>query len=146
MSRQTSTPVVHLELHTGDSAAARAFYGELCGWQPEHVQAAGRSYLALDLAHGLGGGIVECTTERSMWLPYVEVDDIHAATELARAIGAADPARAPRGPGRLAQRRGDARRRRDRLLAAEALRRNGHGLDRSYADCIFNQSVYQPCR
>ena len=88
MSRGTSTPVVHLELHTGDSAAARAFYAELCGWQPEHVQAAGRSYLALDLARGLGGGIVECTTERSMWLPYVEVDDIHAATDLARAIGA----------------------------------------------------------
>ena len=64
-------PVVHLELHTGSLERARAFYAELCGWREERVDAGQRSYLALELGHGLGGGIVECATERALWLPYV---------------------------------------------------------------------------
>ena len=30
-------PVVHLELHTGDLARARALYAELCGWPAESI-------------------------------------------------------------------------------------------------------------
>ena len=37
---------------------------------------------------GFGGGIVECGTARPLWLPYVEVDQIGAATEHARQLGA----------------------------------------------------------
>ena len=58
------------------------------------------SYLALELGGGLGGGIVECATERPLWLPYVEVDEIAAATERARALGAAvllEPREGPAG-------------------------------------------------
>jgi predicted enzyme related to lactoylglutathione lyase len=84
----TSTPVVHLELHTGDLADARAFYAELCGWRPEQIRAGARSYLAMELGGGLGGGIVECATPRAMWLPYVEVCEIGAATARARILGA----------------------------------------------------------
>ena len=81
-------PVVHLELHTGDQARASAFYAELLCWRP-HLMAAGRrSYLALDLGCGLGGGIVECATARSLWLPYVEVDQIEIFTERAQRLGA----------------------------------------------------------
>jgi predicted enzyme related to lactoylglutathione lyase len=82
-------PLVHLELHTGDRQRASAFYGELCGWRPEPVEAGDGSYLALELGRGLGGGIVECGTGRSLWLPYVEVQDVFAATERAQALGAA---------------------------------------------------------
>lgn len=82
-------PVVHLELHTGDLARARAFYGRLCGWRPQRVGTGELSYLTLDLGERLGGGIVECGTERALWLPYVEVDEIGAATERARRLGAA---------------------------------------------------------
>src|SRR5205823_4731519 len=64
--------VVHLELHTGHQAAASAFYTGLLGWTPELVESRCGSYLALDLGHGLGGGIVQCRTERPRWLPYVE--------------------------------------------------------------------------
>jgi predicted enzyme related to lactoylglutathione lyase len=80
-------PVVHLELHTGSLEGARAFYAELFGWKEEFIDA-GRPYLALELGRGLGGGIVECATDRALWLPYVEVSDITAATAGARESGA----------------------------------------------------------
>ena len=80
--------VVHLELHTRELARASEFYAALCGWPQERIDAGLGSYLALDLGPALGGGIVECGTERSLWLPYAEVADIRQATERARALGA----------------------------------------------------------
>jgi predicted enzyme related to lactoylglutathione lyase len=77
-------PVVHLELHTADRASAGDFYERCCDWQPELI---GR-YLSLELGRGLGGGIVQCRPSRPIWLPYVEVTDVHAATEGARCAGA----------------------------------------------------------
>ena len=88
MAPRTSHPVVHLELHTGDLAGARSFYERLCGWPQQRLEAEGRSYLALELGGGFGGGIVECGTPRPLWLPYVEVGEIRAATERARGLGA----------------------------------------------------------
>jgi predicted enzyme related to lactoylglutathione lyase len=88
MAPGSSKPVVHLELHTGDLPRARAFYARLCGWRPERIDAGGRSYLALELGRGVGGGIVECETRRPLWLPYVEVDEIAEVTERARLLGA----------------------------------------------------------
>jgi predicted enzyme related to lactoylglutathione lyase len=79
-----TTPVVHLELHTGDLSRARDFYDELCDWRAEPIGA----YLSLELGRGLGGGIVQCEASRPVWLPYVEVSDIHCATEAARCTGA----------------------------------------------------------
>jgi|SRR5271157_6430055 len=84
-----SNPVVHLELHTGDPAGARAFYAQLCGWRGERVHTSAGVYLALELADRLGGGIVACPAERAQWLPYVEVSQIGESTERARACGAA---------------------------------------------------------
>src|SRR5205809_1140701 len=86
--RALSKPVVHLELHSGDLQRARAFYTELCGWRPEWLDAGSRSYLAFELGGGLGGGIVECDTQRPLWLPYVEVAEIAEATDRARLLGA----------------------------------------------------------
>jgi predicted enzyme related to lactoylglutathione lyase len=77
--------LVHLELHTHDRTAARALYRELLGWRAETVAG---SYLALDLGSDVGGGIVECGTDRSAWLPYVEVDDVGAYTARAQRLGA----------------------------------------------------------
>ena len=81
-------PVVHLELHTGDESSARDFYADLCGWRAERVETRAGTYVALDLGAELGGGIVECATRKPLWLPYVEVPEIGAATERARALGA----------------------------------------------------------
>ncbi len=100
MRALTTHPVVHLELHTGDMAAARAFYAELFGWRSERIASPYGSYLALELGRELGGGMVECQTERPSWLPYVEVDRIVAATEHARGCGAAvllEPREGPAG-------------------------------------------------
>jgi predicted enzyme related to lactoylglutathione lyase len=83
-----NNPVVHLELHTADLPRARDLYAELCGWQPERIDTRHGSYLSLDIGHGLGGGIVECETRRPIWLPYVEVRDIHEVTAVARELGA----------------------------------------------------------
>jgi predicted enzyme related to lactoylglutathione lyase len=80
--------LAHLELHTPDAGRARAFYSELLGWRTELIEAAQRSYLALDVGQGLTGGIVECGAERALWLPYVSVPDIVVLTERARELGA----------------------------------------------------------
>jgi predicted enzyme related to lactoylglutathione lyase len=86
----TRKPVVHLELHTGDPARASEFYAEFCGWRSERIVAGDQSYTALELGGGFGGGGgVECDVQQPLWLPYVQVDDIHAATEQARELGAA---------------------------------------------------------
>jgi predicted enzyme related to lactoylglutathione lyase len=87
MPPRPASPVVHLELHTGDLARACAFYARLCGWRPERIQAGCGSYLALEMGDGVGGGIVECGTDRPLWLPYVEVARIDAAVEEARRLG-----------------------------------------------------------
>jgi predicted enzyme related to lactoylglutathione lyase len=88
MTPTTPTPLAHLELHTTNLAGASAFYAELLGWRPERIEAAGRSYLALDLGEGPGGGIVECGTERALWLPYVSVPEVERATQRAEDLGA----------------------------------------------------------
>ena len=74
-----------------------------------------RSSWAADSA----AAIVECETPRPLWLPYVEVADIAAATERARHARRLGPARAPRRPGRVAKCRRHAGRRGGRLLAAK---------------------------
>jgi hypothetical protein len=86
--RAGTNPIVHLELHTGDLEQACDFYRELLGWRMETVASRGNSYLALDLGGEIGGGMVECRTERAVWLPYVEVPAIGEAIDRARLFGA----------------------------------------------------------
>ena len=77
-------PVVHLELHTGDLSRACAYYEHLLGWRAEEVS----TYTAMEVGN-VGGGVVECPAAgRPLWLPYVDVPDVEAATERARAMGA----------------------------------------------------------
>lgn len=100
MRRELTAPIVHLELHTDDRTEAEAFYAQLCGWRAEQIAAGCGSYLALELGGGFSGGIVECGTRRPLWLPYVEVAEISAATERARELGASvllEPREGPTG-------------------------------------------------
>jgi predicted enzyme related to lactoylglutathione lyase len=99
VKKRASNPVVHLELHTGDLRSARAFYEGLCGWHSERIEAGGGSYLAF-ADTGVSRGIVECETSQPMWLPYVGVADIAAATDCACRLGAAvllEPREGPAG-------------------------------------------------
>ena len=91
-------PLAHLELHTPDSAAASAFYSQLLGWRPEQIRAGQRTYLAMDLGDGPSGGIVECGTDRSLWLPYVAVPEIGQVTRRAEELGASLVLDAREGP------------------------------------------------
>jgi predicted enzyme related to lactoylglutathione lyase len=81
-------PVVHLELHTGDLRAASDFYARLLQWRPERIDTEHGCYTALGCGGMIGGGVVQCATERPLWLPYVEVDRIDLVTERARSLGA----------------------------------------------------------
>jgi predicted enzyme related to lactoylglutathione lyase len=93
-------PVVHLELHTSTLSRATAFYTQLLRWRTERIEAAGGSYLALDLGRGVDGGMVECPTRRAVWLPYVAVEQIDEVTERAGGLGASvllEPREGPTG-------------------------------------------------
>jgi predicted enzyme related to lactoylglutathione lyase len=93
-------PVVHLELHTGNLSRACAFYTRLFGWRAEKIEVGRASYLALGLGTEIDGGVVEWDSERSVWLPYVEVHDLAGATERARLLGASvllEPREGPAG-------------------------------------------------
>src|SRR4051794_22887759 len=100
MASTTPRPIAHLELHTTDRERARSFYSELLGWRFERIVTGGRDYLALDPGDGPSGGIVECGTERALWLPYVSVPEITSATDRAERLGASvllDPTEGPAG-------------------------------------------------
>ena len=83
-----SARVVHLELHTSDLHGACAFYRGLLGWDREQIASPWGVYQSLEIGGELCGGVVECGIERAMWLPYVEVERIAAATDQARILGA----------------------------------------------------------
>jgi predicted enzyme related to lactoylglutathione lyase len=93
-----SSPLVHLELHTGNLSRACAFYTRLFDWRAEKIELPSGSYLALGLGNGIDGGVVECKTERPLWLPYVEVADVAETTERARGLGASVPLEPREGP------------------------------------------------
>jgi predicted enzyme related to lactoylglutathione lyase len=88
MRARRTSEIVHVELHTDDLPHARSFYEQLLGWSAEPIQTCCGSYLALDLGHTVGGGIVQCPTPRPLWLPYVNVERIGETTERARLLGA----------------------------------------------------------
>jgi predicted enzyme related to lactoylglutathione lyase len=95
-----ANPIVHLELHTGNLPRACAFYTRLFDWRAERIQVGSAAYLALGLGNGIEGGVVERDSERTLWLPYVEVADVAEATERACMLGASvllEPREGPAG-------------------------------------------------
>lgn len=84
-------PFVHVELNTTDVDKAKNFYGRLFDWEMEDV-AMGPSgnYTMIRPGMGTGGGMLKhpMPGEPSTWLAYVEVENIVAATEKAKALGA----------------------------------------------------------
>jgi len=88
MANTFSSPVVHLELRTGNLARACAFYTQVLGWRVERIELGCGSYQALELGGRIEGGVVESDTERASWLPYVEVRDVAETTDRAHMLGA----------------------------------------------------------
>jgi len=85
-----ANPFVHVELGTTDVAKAKAFYGKLFAWKLEDVEMPGMGYTMINVGEGTGGGIMKHPVPGapSAWLAYVLVDDIAAATQKAKSLGA----------------------------------------------------------
>jgi predicted enzyme related to lactoylglutathione lyase len=81
-------PFVHIELNTDDVAKAQKFYKGLFDWAFKPMA---MGYTGIGVGgNGTGGGMQKKAMAKSptMWLPYVEVDDVRACTMKAKKMGA----------------------------------------------------------
>jgi uncharacterized protein len=85
-----ANPFVHVELSTTDLGKAKDFYGKLFNWQLEDVDMGKMTYTLIKPGSGTGGGMMThpMPGAPSMWLAYVDVDDVKAATAKAKSLGA----------------------------------------------------------
>jgi uncharacterized protein len=84
-----ANPFVHVELNTTDLPKAKEFYGKLFDWKLEDIPMGDSSYTMIQVGKGVGGGMMTHPMGGpSMWLSYVDVDDIEAATGKAKSLGA----------------------------------------------------------
>ena len=86
-----ANPFVHVELNTTDVDKAKAFYSKLFSWDLKDAPMPMGTYTMIGVGgSGTGGGMVKHPVPGapSSWLAYVAVDDIKAATEKARSLGA----------------------------------------------------------
>ena len=84
-------PFVHIELNTTDVARAKEFYSQLFDWTLEDMaMGPSETYTLIKVGDGTGGGLLRNPVPGmpSFWLSYVLVDDIGAATQKAKALGA----------------------------------------------------------
>ena len=110
-------PFVHVELMATDVGKAKAFYGKLFDWKLEDMDMGDMTYTMIKVGEGTGGGLMKnpMPNAGSMWVAYVNVDDLKAATAKAKSLGATRRQGSGRGKGRrLVQHhhrsdRGDAR-------------------------------------
>jgi predicted enzyme related to lactoylglutathione lyase len=84
-----ANPFVHVELSTSDVAKAKSFYGKLFDWKMEDIPMESGTYTMISVGDGTGGGLMKhpMPGAPSMWLAYVLVDDIEAATKKAKSLG-----------------------------------------------------------
>jgi predicted enzyme related to lactoylglutathione lyase len=84
-------PFVHAELATTDVVKAKAFYRSLFDWQLNDVDMGGGMVnTMIGVGEGTGGGMMKhpMPGAPSMWMPYVGVADVRAATDKAKSLGA----------------------------------------------------------
>ena len=84
-------PFVHVELSTTNPEKAKIFYSKLFTWKMEDMpMGSGISYTMIQPGEGTGGGLMKQMVPGapSAWLAYVDVDDVKAATERAKSLGA----------------------------------------------------------
>jgi uncharacterized protein len=87
-----ANPFCHLELASTDVAKAKTFYSDLFNWKISDTDMGGGMIYSTfkPSDDSPGGGMVQhpAPGAPSSWLPYVLVDDIHAATQKAAGLGA----------------------------------------------------------
>ena len=82
-------PFVHIELNTTDVAKAKAFYGKLFDWKLEDVPMGDNTYTMIKVGEGVGGGMMKhpMPGAPSVWIGYVQVDDVEAAMKKGESLG-----------------------------------------------------------
>jgi len=85
-----ANPFVHIELNTSDPEKAKSFYGSLFDWKLADMPMPLGTYTTIDVGEGTGGGMMKhpMPGAPSVWIPYVIVDDVAAATQKAKSLGA----------------------------------------------------------
>jgi len=85
-----ANPFVHVELATTDVGKAKSFYQALFDWQLQDMDMGDMTYTMIQVGEGTGGGMLKhpMPGQPSAWLAYVLVDDVRAATDKAKALGA----------------------------------------------------------
>jgi predicted enzyme related to lactoylglutathione lyase len=84
-----ANPFVHVELNTDDVGKAKKFYTRLFDWK---LSTMSLDYTGIDVGKGGAGGGMQkkpMPNAPSMWLPYVQVDDVKKTVAKARKLGAA---------------------------------------------------------
>jgi predicted enzyme related to lactoylglutathione lyase len=86
-----ANPFVHVELATTDIDNAKSFYRSLFDWKLNDMPMGdGETYTLIEVGEGTGGGMMKhpMPGAPSAWLAYVGVENVQAATEKARSLGA----------------------------------------------------------
>ena len=84
-------PVVHFEIGAKNGEKLAGFYGKLFDWKLEDTpMPGGGSYTMINVGTGTGGGMLTSPTPGvpPHWLAYVGVEDVRAATQKAKQLGA----------------------------------------------------------
>lgn len=86
-----SNPFCHIELHANNVETAKSFYSSLFNWKLSDMQICDdHTYTMIDVGEGTGGGMLTnpIPDAPSHWLSYVQVENLAAATEKAKSLGA----------------------------------------------------------
>ena len=84
-------PFVHIELTSANVEDSKKFYGSLFDWKLEPAPAShGMDYTIIKVGEGTGGGMLQHQMPGmpSVWVPYVQIDDVRARTAKAKSLGA----------------------------------------------------------
>ncbi|HTS39385.1 MAG TPA: VOC family protein [Xanthobacteraceae bacterium] len=82
-------PFVHVELGTNDVPKAKSFYQGLFDWKLEDMPMPDTTYTIIKVGEGTGGGMLKWPMPGlpAMWVPYILVSDVKAATAKAKSLG-----------------------------------------------------------
>ncbi len=81
-------PFAYAELHTSQPESIRSFYGSLFDWELTEEETQMGPYTMIDTKEGFPAGLMANANGSSHWVPYVQVDDLEAATARAKELGA----------------------------------------------------------
>jgi len=82
-----SNPIVHFEIRANDPDAARAFYGELFGWEFPAGGMPGYTYVESGVPGAIPGGIGPTQGGSELVTVFVGVDDVESALQAAERLG-----------------------------------------------------------